>query len=129
MRKALWPELTDPDNEKDSRTLLDDPHRFAVFVSESGKTLSGFVEASLRQFAEGCETSPVGCVEGWFVVPEARRRGVGRVLLAAAEHWAKSKGCTEMASQTLLDNPDGQKAHAQLGYVEVERQVCYRKPL
>ena len=128
-RRALWPEITEAENERECEWLLGDPARFAIFVSESEGTVNGFLEASLRQYAEGCETSPVGCIEGWYVDPPARRKGVGRALVIAAENWARSKGCTEMASQALLENVDGQRAHAGLGYAEVERQVCFRKGL
>lgn len=65
--------------------------------------LSGFIEASLRQTVGGCATSPVGYIEGIFVKPDYRRRGVGRALVAAAEEWAASRGCTEMASDCLFD--------------------------
>ena len=109
--------------------MLDTPYRFATFVSESNAEVTGFLEASLRQYAEGCDTSPVGCIEGWYVEPASRRRGIGRALVAAAEDWARSRGCTEMASQTLIENVDGQHAHERLGYSEVERQVCFRKTL
>jgi hypothetical protein len=34
-----------------------------------------------------------------------------------------------MASDALFENTEGQRAHARLGYVEVERQVCFRKDL
>jgi hypothetical protein len=34
-----------------------------------------------------------------------------------------------MGSDAILDNTDGQRAHARLGYAEVERQVCFRKSL
>lgn len=39
--------------------------------------LVGLAELSRRAYAEGCETSPVGFLEGWYVVPERRRQGVG----------------------------------------------------
>lgn len=129
LRQALWPELSGAANERDADVILADPDRFAVFVCETSGGVVGFVEASLRQYAEGCETSPAGCIEGWYVESASRRRGIGRMLVLAAEAWARSRGCTEMASQALLENVDGQRAHARLGYAEVERQVCFRKDL
>jgi aminoglycoside 6'-N-acetyltransferase I len=87
------------------------------------------IEASLRKFADGCSTTPVGYIEGWYVAPQHRRSGIGRCLVEAAEQWARSQGCTEMASDSLLDNFDSQRAHARLGYQEVERAVRFRKDL
>ena len=54
--------------------------------------------------------------------PEShRRRGVGAQLIAAAENWAREQGCTEMASDTQLDNTQSLQAHLRLGYEIAER--------
>src|SRR5262245_35034340 len=84
MRQALWPD--DPagrhHEEMESFAGLESA---AVFVAERpGGGLAGFLEVSLHQGAEGCTTTPVGYVEGWYVDPDLRRRGVGGLLLSAA---------------------------------------------
>jgi aminoglycoside 6'-N-acetyltransferase I len=79
--------------------------------------------------ADGCDTSPVGYVEAWFVDADARRHGHGRALLAAAEDWARGRGYREMASDSSLDNLIGHAAHQRCGYVEVDRVVQFRKSL
>jgi aminoglycoside 6'-N-acetyltransferase I len=89
----------------------------------------GFAEMSLRQYAEGCSTTPVGYLEAWYVTDAWRRRGVGRALVAAAEDWARGRGCREFASDALLDNAASAAAHASLGFEEVERIRCFRKAL
>lgn len=130
MRKALWPRLTDADNDRECAAILADSEHHAVFVAAPGsQEPQAFADASLRQYADGCETSPVGYLEGWFVQEPIRRGGIGRRLVEAAENWARSKGCTEMGSDAILDNIGSQAAHARLGYDEVERQVCFRKAL
>ena len=130
MRVALWPFLTERENDVDSDRILADPDRFAVFVATTRDgAVHGFLEASLRAYAEGCDTSPVGFIEGWFVDREVRRQGMGAALVAAAEEWARQRGCTEMASDTTIENVDGQRAHTRLGYSESERLVCFRKSL
>jgi aminoglycoside 6'-N-acetyltransferase I len=102
----------------------------AVFVVDRGDgRLAGFVEAGTRAYADGCDTSPVGYIEAWFIDPDVRRQGWGRALLSAAEDWARAQGYTEMASDALLDNIESHKAHAAAGYVEMERLVVFRKPL
>jgi aminoglycoside 6'-N-acetyltransferase I len=101
----------------------------ASFVAEHEQALVGFVEVSLRPYAEGCNSSPVGYLEGWYVAPKFRRTGVGRRLVETAEDWARAKGCIEMASDTELHNAQSQLAHARLGYQEVVRMVCFRKSL
>ena len=119
LRHALWPDC--PLDE-----VPVDPG--FVAVGEDG-TLVGFIEMSLRSHAEDCESSPVGYIEGWFVVESLRRSGIGGQLVRAAEDWARAHGCTEMASDTWLDNTLSQQAHAVLGYEEVERLVHFRKAL
>ncbi|AWR85371.1 aminoglycoside 6'-N-acetyltransferase [Meiothermus taiwanensis] len=127
LRTALWPDSAD-DFELEVSKILNN-HRLASFVAEQNGQLVGFVEVSLRDYAEGCESSPVGYLEGWYVVPEHRKTGIGRRLVQAAEDWARAKGCSEMASDSELSNTQGQQAHARLGYQEVERMVCFRKSL
>ncbi len=91
--------------------------------------LGGFVEASIRRYADGCSSSPVGFLEAWYVVPELRRRSGGRALLAAAEDWVRSKGCTEMGSDTWADDEAARAAHRAVGFTEVEVAVHFAKSL
>ena len=130
LRGLLWPDESEEELADGRRWILDDPERNAVFVARSAEgELIGFIEAALRSWAEGCDTRPVGYIEGWYVAPELRRRGVGRRLVEAAERWARSRGCTEMGSDAHLSNPLSHRAHAALGYEEVERVVSFAKRL
>ena len=105
----------------------------AVFVAVASEppttTLIGFAEVSRRLYAEGCETSPVGFLEGWYVAPAYRRQGVGRALVLAAEAWARNNGCREFASDALAENTESAAAHQALGFEEVEVIRCFRKTL
>ena len=75
------------------------------------------------------ESSPVGFVEGVYVKPEWRRKGVARQLYAAIGDWARARGCHELASDALLDNVASQRAHVALGFRETERVVYFTKKL
>jgi aminoglycoside 6'-N-acetyltransferase I len=110
--------------------ILQNPEREPVFVSvgPDGR-LQGFLEVSLRPYAWGCESSPVGYLEGWYVKPGVRRQGVGRALVTAAEEWARSKGCREMASDAEVENQVSEVAHGRLGYTVVEKLVHLKKAL
>jgi aminoglycoside 6'-N-acetyltransferase I len=46
-----------------------------------------------------------------------------------AEDWAREKGCTEMASDTWLENEASIAAHLKMGYDEAERLVHFVKKL
>ena len=125
LREKLWPDCSDSDN--DSWFTRDDATTF--LAERPDGSLCGFVEVGSRPYAEGCESSPVGYIEGWWVDADVRKRGVGRALIEAAEQWARSKGYTEMASDALIDNSVSHASHKALGFEEVERLVMFRKSL
>lgn len=130
MRAALWPDYEGrwhaEEVEKYFAGLLHMPLEVLMAFDEEGRAI-GFVELSIRAYAEGCMTDRVAFLEGWYVEPEARRCGVGRALVEAAERWAAGQGCTELGSDAVIDNVDSAAAHAALGFDEVERIRCFRK--
>src|SRR3954462_6587504 len=132
LRQALWADQPRNELAAEAGAYLDGRGFMleAVFVAvdETDRAV-GFAELSLRPYAEGCSTTPVGFLEGWFVAPEWRARGVGAALVSAAEDWARRQGCCEFASDTTYDNAAGAAAHTALGFEEVERLRCFRKPL
>jgi aminoglycoside 6'-N-acetyltransferase I len=105
--------------------------RFQAFIAISADNEPmGFAEAYLRQdYVNGCDTSPVAFLEGIFVRPAFRRQGVARCLCEIVEAWARSKGCTEFASDALIDNLISQHMHVSLGFEETERVVYFKKTL
>jgi aminoglycoside 6'-N-acetyltransferase I len=130
MRLALWPDSTAADLEAEMPAWLREENSSIVLVAErENGRLAGFVETGIRDFAEDCETRNVGYVEGWYVDADARRRGVGRLLVRAAEDWARSRGCMEMASDCYLTNEVSLAAHLRLGYEETSRLIHFRKKL
>jgi aminoglycoside 6'-N-acetyltransferase I len=132
LRVALWPDLSTADHEEEADRFLSGAAREpqAVLVAESTDGgLVGFAEISIRAYAEGCATDRVGYLEGWFVAPQARRRGAGRALVRAAENWARSQGCLEFASDAEADNEESASAHRALGFEDVGLVRCFRKDL
>ena len=77
----------------------------------------------------GCETSPVGYIEGWLVDEDLRGQGLGKALVKKAENWAREQGLHEMASDTWLENEASIAAHLKMGYEEVERLIHFAKTL
>jgi aminoglycoside 6'-N-acetyltransferase I len=129
MRLLLWPDEKADNLSKDMDNLLDDPLTPVFVAVRSNGELGGFLEAGTRKHAEGCESSPVGYVEGWYVDDDLCERGIGKALVSAAEDWARSQGLTEMASDTWLDNDVSIQAHLKMGYEETERLVHFAKKL
>ncbi len=129
MRQGLWPEAPLEYLNYDLDDKLASPG-YAVFIASdaNGKNIA-FIEAGLRDYAEGCETSPVGYIEAWYVDEHVRGQKLGGQLVHTAEQWAREKGCVEMASDTWLDNGTSIAAHLKLGYEEAERLVHFVKRL
>jgi aminoglycoside 6'-N-acetyltransferase I len=100
-----------------------------VLVAVDGARVVGLAELSLRAYAEGCSTSPVAYLEGWWVAPEHRRRGLARRLVEAAESWARGRGCSELASDAENDNETSRLAHGRCGFEETGVIRCFLKKL
>jgi aminoglycoside 6'-N-acetyltransferase I len=133
MRSRLWPDADAQGLADEARAFNDGyavPGVDAVFIAEDELPEPvGFLELSVRQFSDGCDSMPVPHVEGWYVEPGARGQGLGRDLMRRAEEWAQERGFTELASDTGIDNEASLRAHAHCGFVEVERLIKFRKPL
>jgi aminoglycoside 6'-N-acetyltransferase I len=132
MRCALWAEGSPSEHAGEIAAYFEGRgrERVAVLIAEDGSGCPlGFAELSVRPYAEGCRSDGVAYLEGLYVVPEARRRGVARALIAAAEEWGRGQGCTEFASDAELMNDVSATAHRALGFTEVARLRCFRKDL
>lgn len=134
LRTALWPDedaaLLHADVAAYFDGTLPQTMLAAVLLAEAPDgAIIGMLELSLRPYADGCESSPVPYIEGWYVAEVHRGRGIGGALVRAAEDWAIARGYTEMASDALLDNVASERAHKALGFNEVERAIRFRKAL
>jgi aminoglycoside 6'-N-acetyltransferase I len=130
MRVLLWPESL-ADHQREIREFFAhrNPDVVTLVIDRGRGRLGGLLEARVRNYAEGCFSSRVGYIEGWYVDPDLRRQGLGRRLVCAAEQWARQLGLVEMASDCDIDNEVSLYAHNALGYTEVERIICFRKVL
>jgi aminoglycoside 6'-N-acetyltransferase I len=132
LRIALWDWDTVEDHRAQAEELYlsDDPNRAAFVALDGAGAVIGFAEATLRHdYVEGCETSPVVFLEGVYVLPQARKSGGAKALSEVVSDWGRAQGCTEYASNALLDNVDSHAFHAAIGFEETERVVFFRKAL
>ncbi|MBC2774174.1 GNAT family N-acetyltransferase [Rhizobium sp. AQ_MP] len=131
LRHQLWPELDVEAHRTEIREALTEPNRLAAFLcfDAAGRAI-GLAEASVRSdYVNGCETSPVGFLEGIIVDSAVRRQGAAARLVAAVGDWARGQGLSELASDAELDNTASHAMHAALGFEETERVVYFRRPL
>lgn len=131
LRQALWPDCPRAEHIGEMGGVVATPARLAAFVARDAQGLPvGLAEAAIRHdYVNGTESSPVAFLEGIYVVPAHRRQGTARALAAAVEQWGREMGCTELASDALLENTQSHAMHAALGFEETERVVFFRKRL
>lgn len=127
---ALWPQAKKKELEKEFHYELESrKHKHFLAQHENGEYV-GFISLSLRSdYVEGSVSSPVGYIEGIYVKPPYRKRGVAKALIKKAENWARRKGCKELGSDTGLRNVDSQKFHKNVGFKKADIIVHYIKKI
>src|SRR4051812_5852112 len=105
LRLALWADATAEEHRSYMGLSLLQPERYLqLVVYDAQRRAVGFIEGSIRSdYVNGTESSPVGFVEGVYVVPKWRRKGIARRLFGAIGDWARARGCRELASDALID--------------------------
>lgn len=125
----LWPHHTASEMAQEYRVGMENPNA-AFFLAYEGDTAVGFAQCQLRHdYVEGTESAPVGYLEGIFVAEQYRKQGTAKALLTACEDWARTKGCTEFASDCELTNTQSLRFHLNVGFTEANRIICFTKKL
>ncbi len=127
LRSKLWPPSREDDFKKEILEILSDSKSSAFLAFDNSSI--GLIEVSIHDAADGCDTRNVGFIEGLYVVPDYRRRGVAKQLIERCYEWFRSKGCKEVASDALIDNQGSIAMHLTLGFEEVERVVKFARQL
>lgn len=130
MRHRLWPQssIEEHRRELEAEAEVENP-RFKAWIAQDWDKAIGFAEASLRPYANGCDSRPVVFLEGIWIDPDYRKQGFGRAFVDAVESWARSQEIFEIGSDAALDNLDSQRTHGRWGFEETERVVYFRKKL
>ena len=131
LRAEFIPEVGADEQRAFLRAFARDSAAFRAFIAQDTQAgLLGFAEVAVRRdFVNGCEHRPALFLEGIFVRPEHRGRGVARALCDEAGRWGFEQGCREFASDVYVDDLASLAAHRGLGFEETERVVYFRKPL
>ena len=129
MAASMWYSHTAEDLCGEFAQMLGDPECGVFLLCADGQAV-GFAQCGLRHdYVEGTSGSPVGYLEGIYVVRAYRHRGGAKQLRSACEAWAKSMGCTELASDCELDNAASAQFHLNVGFTEANRIICFTKKL
>lgn len=131
LRGLLWPDeedvATDVERYFEERRMGGLPHRVfvaATRLATEDDSLVGFAECSIRE--EACEDCGVRVhLEGWYVRPTWRGRGVGRGLVDAVTQFAGELGCRMLTSDTTPSYAElSVPAHRACGFEPASREEC-----
>lgn len=125
----LWPEHIFEEFCVNFSKMID-TENCAIFLAKENHKYIGFAQCQLRfDYVEGTKSSPVGYLEGIYIVEENRNQGLGRQLVLECENWSKTKGCTEFGSDIEMDNRESYKFHIGIGFREENRVICFAKKI
>ena len=105
--------------------LLAEPEH-AVFVAVEPPEILGWIH--VQEFLS-LATEPCGLVTGLVVAAGARRRGLGRALMAAAEDWSRARGLGAMRLRSRVARTGAHAFYLRLGYEVAKKQLQFRKSL
>ena len=86
----------------------------AVFVAEAGQRVLGLL--SFHRIPLFHADGFLGRITSLIVAPEHRERGIGRLLVAAAEEFAWAHDCTRMELTSGDHRPEAHAFYEHLGY-------------
>ncbi len=113
---------------EEMQIVLESAREEQFLVKDSDGKAIAFMNLSLRyEYVPGASQSPVAFIEGIYVQDEYQNQGIGTYLIQYAEQWALAHGCTELASDALLENTGSYQFHTKVGFQEVERVVSFIK--
>ena len=96
----------------------------ATFVAEAGARSLGMLIVAREQ-----DDTAVAHLYGMWVEPGARRLGLGRRLIAAAERWAAVNGCLDVRLWVVVDNVPAVDLYRSVGYADTgTREPLDRDP-
>ena len=87
----LWPHHSREELEGELLSFIESGGMVFLWMEEGNPV--AFAQCGIRtDYVEGTHGGAIGYLEGIFVLEKFRRRGIGRVLLAACEEWAQAQG-------------------------------------
>ena len=101
-----------------------------IFIAYNDNIPVGVAQCGLRKdYVEGTHSTPVGYLEGVYVIEEFRNKGIATMLCKECEGWTLTIGCKEFASDCELNNRESLEFHLSVGFTEANRIICFTKKL
>jgi len=106
------------------RVLARDPDS-SIFVAERDDgRLAGWIHVVAQRFLETDHHTEIA---GLVVDAGARRSGVGRALIGAAEAWTRERGCIRVRVRSNMKRVEAKPFYERMGYRVVKTQYVFEK--
>jgi ribosomal protein S18 acetylase RimI-like enzyme len=110
--RQLGYEIEDTELASRIERVLGNASHFAA-VAEHGSAVCGLVHTYERSALEKAHEV---VVQSLVVDRRARKEGVGKELMAAAEVWASARGVQKVVLHTRVDRDDARSFYERIGY-------------
>jgi GNAT superfamily N-acetyltransferase len=99
----------------------------ALFVAEDSiGQLAGWIHIYA---AYSLELEPHAEISGLLVNSSFRRQGVGRLLVAEADHWARDQGFNRLRVRSNVLRDEAHRFYPALGFALLKTQHNYERPV
>ena len=99
-------------------------NNYTILLAFENDIPLGYIELDVfYSWDEKYSKSPIMKICGLYVTPTMRRQGIASNLIKESERYAKSIGCSHIASDYYDFNNSSAKLHNSLGFVETSRLV------
>ena len=93
----------------------------SIFLAECDGSVAGILRCVESMGSPLLDPPRYAYVSSVYVRPDARRRGVLRAMLRAAETWSRARGLDQMRLHNVAGSPDAEGAWSAMGFVVVEQ--------
>jgi GNAT superfamily N-acetyltransferase len=106
---------------------MQDSSQYAVYVAElPGGRIAGWIGVHVFRSVEADRCAEIS---GLVVDQQIRSRGIGKVLLRAAEDWARNHGCDAISVLSNVRRDRAHRFYTNNGYQHIKTQKSFRKSL
>jgi aminoglycoside 6'-N-acetyltransferase I len=130
LRRALAPGPLTVEHEAQIELALANRMQRSVFLcfGEAEEAI-GMIEVVIRPYYPGVALAPVAALESLCVPAGGAGEVAARALIVAAEEWARTRGCRELALAVPVDDVGALAQRTSLGFVEIGRSVLMRRSI
>jgi len=126
MRDELYSSLSSEFHAEEMEKIFHSSEWHCQFIEDKNKHILGFLELSSRNIVDGCLSSPVAYLEGLYLKPGLRGKGLGKGVIKLILNWCRERGFSELATDTELKNINAQGFFNAIGFQETYRIVEFK---